>query len=401
MPDEVVIASAVRLAIGRFRGSLRDVHTIELGATVARAALERAGIDGSAIDEVVMSETYRGDLPGCSARPVSLRAGVPIAVPGLNLNMHCGTGLRAIALAGQMIRAGDAHTVLVVAMESMSRAAFLLRGARNGFPLGHTVLVDQLVQKGDPAKDPSIDPTAALSMGETAEELAARYAISRQRQDDYALESQRRAGRALDENRFATQLVPIEVPDGRGRRTFCRDEHPRPDTTLEALARLRPVFKASGTVTAGNSSGMNDGAAALVLLSGARAREIGCEGLGRLRGHACAGVPPEIMGIGPVPATRALLDRTGLRLDDFRVIELNEAFAAQVLACFDEYPELGARAADVNPNGSGISLGHPIGATGAILAVKGLHELRRIGGGLALLTMCIGGGQGIAVAIES
>jgi acetyl-CoA C-acetyltransferase len=401
MHDDVVIASAVRLPIGRFRGALRDVHTIELGATVARAALERAGIAGDAVDEVVMSETYRGDLPGCSGRPVALRAGVPIPVPAANLNMHCGSGLKAIVHASQIIRAGDAHTVLVIAMESMSRAAFFLRGARGGFPLGHAILVDQLVQKGDPAKDPSIDPTAALSMGETAEALARHYGISRERQDEYALESQQRAGRAWADNRFSTQIVSIEVPDGRATRTFCRDEHPRPDTTLDALRRLRPAFRPDGTVTAGNSSGMNDGAAALVLMSKARAGELNCQPLARLRGHAAAGVAPEMMGLGPVPATRKLLERTGLQLSDFRVIELNEAFAAQVLACFDEYPELAARRDDINANGSGISLGHPIGATGAILAVKAIHELRRLGGGLGLLTMCIGGGQGIAVAIES
>jgi len=396
--EEVIIASAVRVPIGRFRGSLKDLHTIEMGTTVARAALERAGIDGSGVDEVVMSETYRGDLPGCSARPVALRAGVPVSVPGFNLNMHCGTGLKAIVQAGQMIRCGDAQTVLVVAMESMSRAAFLMRGARTGFPLGHVTLVDQLVQKGDPARIPAADPTAALSMGETAERLAEQYRISRQWQDEYALESQRRAARAQAECRFESQLVPIQVPVGRETKLFSQDEHPRPDTTLETLGRLPAVFKTGGTVTAGNSSGMNDGAAALVLMSASRARELGIDGLARVRGHASAGVPPEVMGLGPVPATQRLLERTGLRLGDFNVIELNEAFAVQVLACFEEYPALGQRRGDINVNGSGISLGHPIGATGAILAVKAVHELRRVGGGLALCTMCIGGGQGIAVA---
>jgi acetyl-CoA C-acetyltransferase len=378
-----------------------NVHTADLGLAVAKAALERSGIDGSVVDEVVVAETYRGDLPGCSGRPVALRAGVPIEVPGFNLNMHCGSGLKIIVQAGQMIRCGDADVVLAMAMESMSRASFFLRGARRGFRLGHTTLVDQLVQKGDPARDIHFDPTAQFSMGETAEILAEKYSIARERQDEYALRSQQCAARALEEKRFNGQLVPIEVPQRKGEVTlFDTDEHPRPDATLEALARLRPVFKDNGTVTAGNSSGMNDGAAALVLMSEERAGELGLETLGRLRSHASVGVPPEHMGLGPVPATQKLLSRTGWRLEDFDVIELNEAFAAQILACFEAYPDLGRQLDRVNVNGSGISLGHPIGATGAILAVKTLHELKRIGGGLGLATMCIGGGQGIAVAFE-
>lgn len=399
---DVVIVSAVRTAVGRFRGSLQDVHTADLGSIVARAALDRAGLEGGEVDDVVLSETYRSDLPGCSARPVALRAGVPIEVPGTNLNMHCGSGLAALVRAGQSIRCGDAESVLVVAMESMSRAAFLVRGMRNGFPLGHATLVDQLVQKGDPAKDPAVDPTAALSMGETAEELARRYGIARQEQDEYALWSQQRAGQALRGGRFTSQIVPVPVPGGKqGPVSFAIDEQPRPDTTLEALGRLRAVFRSDGTVTAGNSSSMNDGAAAAVLMSAARARARGVEPVARLSSHASVGVPPEIMGIGPVPATQKLLERTGYSLEDFRVIELNEAFASQVLACFRLYPELASRRDVINPNGSGISLGHPIGATGLILAVRAIHELQRIGGGLGLLTMCVGGGQGIAVAVES
>lgn len=398
---EVVFVSAVRSPIGRFRGALKDVHTADLGSTVARAALERAGIGGEAIDLVVMSETYRGDLPGCSGRPVALRAGVPIEVPAVNLNMHCGTGLKAIASAAQAIACGDASAVLVVAMESMSRAAFLLRGVRNGFPLGHAVLVDQLVQKGDPAKDHNVDPTAAKSMGETAEVLAERYRITREEQDAYALRSQQRAVAAQAAGRFDSQIVPIPVAGKKETVMFAVDEHPRADTRLESLAKLKPVFSPTGTVTAGNASGMNDGAAALVLMSAERARQLGCAPTGRYLGHAVAGVPPEVMGLGPVPAIRKLLARRGLSLDEFRVIELNEAFAAQVLACFREYPELGARETDINTNGSGISLGHPIGATGSILAVKALHELARLGGGKGLLSMCIGGGQGVALAIEA
>ena len=397
---DVVVQSAVRLPIGRFRGALKDIHTARLGETVARAAIERAGIDPAEIDEVVMSETYRGDLPGCSARPVALRAGVPLATPGVNLNMHCGSGLKALVVASQMIRAGDAEVVLVVAMESMSRAVYFLRGARSGFGLGHATLVDQLVQKGDPARDPAVDPTAALSMGETAERLAEKYQISRTRQDEYALRSQRAAGRALAERRFEGQVVPIEVSSGKTAITFSVDEHPRPETTLEVLAKLPPVFKPGGTVTAGNSSGMNDGAAALLLMSAERARSLGREPLGRLRGHASVGVLPEEMGLGPVPATQKLLARTAFALTDFKLIELNEAFAAQVLACLDEYAELARLSDRINVNGSGISLGHPIGATGGILAVKLVHELRRTGGGLGLATMCVGGGQGIALALE-
>jgi acetyl-CoA C-acetyltransferase len=398
--SDVVVVSAVRSPVGRFRGALKDVHTIDLGAAVAKAALDRAHISGDDVDDIVVSETYRGDLPGCSARPIGLKSGLPIHVPGVNLNMHCGTGLRALVHAAQMIRSGDAGVVLVVAIESMSRAAFFVRGVRNGFPLGHAVLVDQLVQKGDPAKDPSIDPTARLSMGETAEWLAEKYHISRERQDAFAVRSQQNAGRALAEGRFASQLVPIPVASGKTTAMFAVDEHPRPATTVEDLARLRPVFKADGTVTAGNSSGMNDGAAALVVMSAERARALGRDPIARFLGHAEVGVPPDEMGLGPVPATKKLLERTRLQLADFRIIELNEAFAAQVLACFAEYPELGCHLERTNVNGSGISLGHPIGATGGILAVKAIHELRRIGGGPALLTMCVGGGQGIAVAVE-
>jgi acetyl-CoA C-acetyltransferase len=398
---DVVIVSAVRSAVGRFRGALQDVHPADLGSAVARAALERAGVEGAEIDEVVMSETYRADLPGCSARPVAMRAGVPLEVPGANLNMHCGTGLKAIVAAGQAIRAGDAESVLVVAMESMSRAAFLVRGARNGFPLGHAIIVDQLVQKGDPAKDPKVDPTAAYSMGETAELLAERFGITREEQDEYACRSQARAAEALQNDRFREQIVPIPVPAGtQGTVDFAVDEHPRPDTSMASLARLKPVFKPGGTVTAGNSSGMNDGAAALVMMSAERARARGLTPIARLDGHAAVGVPPEVMGLGPVPATRKLLQKTGRRLQDFATIELNEAFAAQVLACLREYPELAEYQPVTNINGSGIALGHPIGATGAILAVRAIHELRRTGGGFGLLTMCIGGGQGIAVSLE-
>ena len=399
---EVVITSAVRLPVGRFLGSLKEVHTGEMGATVAKAALNRSGIDGTNVDEVVTAETYRGDLPGCSARSIALKAGLPLEVPGFNLNMHCGTGLKALIVASQMIRSGDADIVLVITVESMSRAVFFLRNARTGFRLGHATVVDQLVQKGDPARDPNQDPTAQFSMGETAENLAEQYAISRERQDEYALRSQQRAAEAVREERFKSQLIPIEVRRGHKERAlFEVDEHPRPDATIEALARLRPVFKANGTVTAGNSSGMNDGAAAMVLMSEERARKEGVEPLGRVIGHASVGVRPEHMGLGPVPATQKLLARVKRHLDDFRVIELNEAFAAQVLACFEEYPALEQKNDLVNVNGSGISLGHPIGATGGILAVKALYELRRIGGGLGLLTMCIGGGQGIAVAVET
>ena len=398
--NDIVFVSAVRSPIGRFRGALKDVHTADLGSAVASAAIARAGIAPDAIDYVVMSETYRGDLPGCSGRPVALRAGVPIEVPAVNLNMHCGTGLKVIAHAAQAIACGDASAVLVVAMESMSRAAFLMRGVRNGFPLGHAVLVDQLVQKGDPAKDPRVDPTAAKSMGETAELLAERYGITRDEQDAYALRSQQRAVAAQAAGRFDGQIVPIEVPGKPTPHTVAIDEHPRGDTSLASLGRLKPAFSATGTVTAGNASGMNDGAAALVMMSAARARELGCSPIGRYIGYAAVGVPPEVMGLGPVPAIRKLLARQALSLDDFRVLEVNEAFASQVLACLREYPELAAREADINPNGSGISLGHPIGATGGILAVKTLHELARVGGGKGLMAMCVGGGQGIAVAID-
>ncbi|QIA27653.1 thiolase family protein [Thermaerobacter sp. PB12/4term] len=384
---EPVIVSAVRTAVARVGGGLAALEAHQFGAVVLRAALERAGLDGSEVDDVILGNVLLGG--GNIARLTALEAGLPVTVPGMTVDRQCGSGLQAIVLAASLIRAGEGRIYLAGGTESMTRAPFLLERPAQPFPrTPPRFLRFQLAPEavGNPP------------MGITAENVAERYGISREEQDAFALESHRRAVRAQAAGHFAEQIVPVPVPAGKGQvASFDRDEHPRPDTSLEKLAALPPVFKPGGTVTAGNACGINDGAAAVVVMDAAEAERRGSRPLGRITGWAVAGVDPNYMGIGPVPATRQVLERTGTRLDAVEVVELNEAFAAQALACIRE---LGLDPERVNPDGGAIALGHPLGATGAILVTKLLSALQRRGGRLGLVTACIGGGQGIAALIE-
>lgn len=389
---EVFIVSAVRTAIGTFGGSLHDVAPTDLAARVAREAIARAAIAPDAIGHVVMGQVIATEPKDVYvARVVAVNAGIPHATPALTINRLCGSGLQAIISAAQMLMLGEADVALAGGVEIMSRAPFLAPTARWGKKLGDAVLIDAL-------SGALTDPFGNGLMGVTAENVAARYGIDRATQDAAACESHRRAAAAIAAGYFAEQILPIEIKV-RGKATrFAVDEHVRADTTLADLQALVPIFKKDqGTVTAGNASGINDGAAALILASGNAVAGLARRPLARLLSYGHAGVDPALMGIGPVPATRIALQRAGLRLADIDVIESNEAFAAQACAVAKE---LGFDPAKVNPNGSGISLGHPVGATGAILMTKLVYELQRVGGRYGLVTMCIGGGQGIAAIVE-
>jgi len=393
----VFIVGAARTAIGTFGGSLKDVPLTTLGTTVIRAALERSRITPQAVGHVVMGNVIPTEpRDAYLSRVAAIDAGIPQETPAFNVNRLCGSGLQAILSAAQSIQLGDADISIGGGAESMSRSPYLMPAARWGARMGHAPLVDYLVGVLN-------DPWHTVHMGVTAENVATRYGITREMQDALALESQRRAAHAIGSGRFTDQIVPMQVlarsgSSGRGEPVaFEIDEHVRGDVTPEQLAKMKPVFKTDGQVTAGNSSGVNDGAASVVLADEARVRTLGLQPLARLVAYGHAGVDPAYMGMGPVPATRQALQRAGLAVADLDVIESNEAFAAQACAVARE---LDFDPAKVNPNGSGISLGHPVGATGAILTVKAIHELRRIGGRYALVTMCIGGGQGIAAIFE-
>jgi acetyl-CoA C-acetyltransferase len=388
-----VVAGAVRTPIGRFGGALAGLSAAELGAAAAREALARAGLEPGDVQETIFGCARQAGGGPNVARQVAWRAGVPQEIPAYTVNMACGSGLKAIDLAWRAVRDGDADLVLAGGTESMSRVPYLLTGARWGYRLGQQPVVDAMYQDGFHC------PLAGRLMGETAERLAEEYRIPREEQDAFALGSQRKAGRALADARFENEIVPVTVDGKGGPREVRADEHPRPDTSAESLARLPPVFRAEGgTVTAGNSSGITDGAAALVVAAADRARALGLRTLARVTGVAAAGVDPHRMGIGVVPAVRRLLERTALALDAFDLIELNEAFAAQVLACDRE---LGLPEDRLNVNGGAIALGHPIGATGARLVVTLLHEMARRRARRGLATLCISGGMGLAAAFEA
>ena len=390
--NEVVITSGVRTAVGTFGGSLKDFSPGQLGATVVREALTRAGVPGTDVGHVVFGNVVHTEPRDMYlARVAAIEGGVAHHVPCLTVNRLCGSGLQAIISAAQSIALGDAAIAVGGGAECMSRAPYAMPSARWGQRMGEAQLVDMMVAALH-------DPFDSIHMGVTAENVAAKYGISRAQQDQLALESHRRASQAIDQGRFKSQIVPIEIRAKKGTTLFDTDEHVRRDVKIEDLAKLKAVFaQQNGTVTAGNSSGINDGAGAVVLMEREVARRRGAKVLARLVAYGHAGVDPKIMGIGPVPATRIALERAGLTLAQMDVIEANEAFAAQACAVTKE---LGADPAKVNPNGSGISLGHPIGATGAIITVKALYELQRIEGHYALVTMCIGGGQGIAAIFE-
>jgi len=395
---EVVVAGAVRTPIGKFGGALSSLNAAQLGAAAAQEALRRAGVGAAQVQETVFGCARQAGGGPNVARQVSYRAGVPQEVPAFTVNMACGSSLKAVDLAYRAVRDGDADIMLAGGTESMSRVPYLLTGARWGYRMGHQPAVDAMYQDG------FFCPLSEMVMGETAERLAELYKIPREEQDAFALRSQERAAVAWKERRFEAETFPLRVPGKKGEIELRQDEHPRPDTTLASLATLAPVFKtgggaqAPGTVTAGNSSGITDGAAALVVLSTERAAALGVRPMARVLGVAAAGVDPHVMGIGVVPAVRRLLEALSLRLDEFDLVELNEAFAAQVLACDRELKIDGAR---LNVNGGAIALGHPIGATGARICVTLLHEMARRKARRGLATLCISGGMGLAAAFES
>jgi acetyl-CoA C-acetyltransferase len=388
---DVLVLSAVRTGIGKYNGGLSTVPPCDLAAAVVRDAVTRAEMDPADVGQAVFGHVIHTEARDMYlGRVAAINGGLPPSTPGLTVNRLCGSGLQAIISAAQAIMLGDTDTAVAGGAESMSRAPYWLPDLRWGKRMQDAVAVDAMVGA-------LTDPFDHCHMAMTAENVAADYGVSRADQDALAAESHRRAAAATEAGYFAEQITPIEVTTRKGVTTFTTDEHIRPGVTADDLARLRPAFDKSGSVTAGNASGVNDAAAAVVLASAAYAEEHELRPIGRLVAYSHAGVEPRVMGIGPVPAVHKVLDRAGLKLDEIDVFEVNEAFAAQALAVIRE---LGLPADRTNPNGSGISLGHPIGATGAILAVKALHELHRTGGRYALITMCIGGGQGIAAIFE-
>jgi len=388
---DIVILDGCRTAIGTFGGALAGTPPTTLGATVAREALARSGVEGGQIGHVVFGHVINTEPRDMYvSRVAAIDAGIPDTAPAMNVNRLCGSGAQAIVSVIQSLMLGDAEFGLAGGAENMSRSPFIIPDQRWGAKMGDVKTLDMMLGALN-------CPFGTGHMGVTAENVAAEHDISRTDQDAFALESQRRAAEAIGEGRFTSQIVPIEVRVKRDMVAFDTDEHPKP-TTAEALAGLRTVFQKEGTVTAGNASGINDGAAALVLARAEAAEAAGLKPRARVLGYAHAGVRPEVMGIGPIPAVENLLAKTGLSVADFDVVESNEAFAAQALAV---NKGLGLDPGRVNPNGGAIALGHPVGATGAILTVKALYELERTGGKRALITMCIGGGQGIALAIEA
>jgi acetyl-CoA C-acetyltransferase len=391
MQREVYIVSGVRTAIGDFGGSLKDIPPTDLGARVAREALSRANVGGDEVQHVVFGNVVHTEAKDMYlSRVAAVNAGITQDAPALTLNRLCGSGLQAIVSAAQAVTLGDADIAVAGGAENMSRSGYLSSGMRWGARMGDTTMIDMMTAALH-------DPFENIHMGMTAENLAESHQVTRGQQDELALLSHQRAARAIKEGRFTSQILPVTLKTRKGETVFDTDEHVRADARIEDFAKLRAVFKKDGSVTAGNASGINDGAAAVVLMDGDTVAKRGIQPLGRLVAYAHAGVDPRVMGIGPVPATRAALKRAGLSLDQMDVIESNEAFAAQACAVAKD---LGFDPEKTNPNGSGISLGHPVGATGAILTVKALYELARTNGRYALVTMCIGGGQGIAAIYE-
>ena len=388
---EVFVVAAARTAIGTFGGALKDTPPSELAPVAVKAALERSGVALDSVGHLALGTVVTTEPRDYYlSRVAAVAAGLPKEMPAFNVNRLCGSGLQAIVSAAQAILLGDAEVAVGAGCEVMSRGGYLVPSARFGARMGDTQMIDLMTGALH-------DPFHKIHMGITAENVAAQYGISREQQDALAVESHRRAAAAIAAGRFKEQIVPVLLKTRKGEVAFDTDEHVKADTSADTLAKMKPAFKKDGSVTAGNASGINDGAAAVVLASAQAVKAQGLKPLARLVGYAHAGVEPTIMGIGPVPATRKLLERTGLSVADLDVIESNEAFAAQACAVVQE---LGLDPAKVNPNGSGISLGHPIGATGAVITTKAVYELQRTGGRYALVTMCIGGGQGIAAIFE-
>ena len=390
MTHDIVILDGARTAIGTFGGALAGTTPIDLGTVAAKAALARSGVEGNQIGHVAFGHVINTEPRDMYlSRVAAMQAGVPDTTPAMNVNRLCGSGVQAIVSVIQSLTLGDAEFGLAGGAENMSRSPFIVPDQRWGAKMGDVRTLDMMLGALN-------CPFGTGHMGVTAENVAAEHDITRADQDAFAMQSQERAATAIAEGRFASQIVPVEVRVKRDTVAFEVDEHPKA-TSMDALGGLRPVFKKDGSVTAGNASGINDGAGAVVLATAEAAEKAGLKPKARVLGYAHAGVRPEVMGIGPIPAVRNLLDRTGLSASDFDVVESNEAFAAQALAVSND---LGFDPARVNPNGGAIALGHPVGATGAIITVKAMYELERIGGSKALITMCIGGGQGIALAIE-
>ena len=390
--QDVVIVAATRTAIGRFQGGLADVPATKLGEAVVRRLLADTGVEPGAVSEVILGQVLTAGAGQNTARQTSIFAGLPDEVPAMTINKVCGSGLKAVHLGSQAIRCGEADVVIAGGQESMSLAPYVLPKARTGLRMGHATMVDTMIQDG------LWDAFNDFHMGITAENLAEKYSLSREAQDAFAAASHRKAAAAINEGRFKNEITPVEVPQRKGDpKIVDTDEQPRGDTTAESLAGLRAAFKKDGTVTAGNASALNDGAAAVMLMSEARANQLGLPILARLAGQASAGVDPAIMGIGPVSATRRCLERAGWSLDQVDLIEANEAFAAQSLAVGKD---LEWDQDKVNVNGGAIALGHPIGASGCRVLVTLLHEMQRRDVNKGLATLCIGGGQGVALAVE-
>ncbi|WP_077047596.1 acetyl-CoA C-acetyltransferase [Pseudomonas sp. KK4] len=390
--QEVVIVAATRTAIGSFQGSLASVSAVDLGAAVIRQLLAQTGLDPAEVDEVIMGQVLTAGAGQNPARQASIKAGLPFAVPAMTLNKVCGSGLKALHLATQAIRCGDAEVIIAGGQESMSLANYVLPGARTGLRMGHAQIVDTMITDG------LWDAFNDYHMGITAENLVEKYGISREQQDAFAAASQQKAVAAIEAGRFVDEITPILIPQRKGDPlSFATDEQPRAGTTAESLAKLKPAFKKDGSVTAGNASSLNDGAAAVILMSAEKAKALGLPVLAKIAGYANAGVDPAIMGIGPVSATRRCLDKAGWTLDQLDLIEANEAFAAQSLAVAKD---LEWDLDKVNVNGGAIALGHPIGASGCRVLVTLLHEMIKRDAKKGLATLCIGGGQGVALALE-
>jgi acetyl-CoA C-acetyltransferase len=388
---EVVVLSGVRTAVGKYGGSLKDMPPADLGAAVVREAVSRSGVDPAEVGHTVFGNVIHTETRDMYlSRVASVNGGLPVETPAFTLNRLCGSGLQAIVSAAQLVMLGDTEVTLAGGVESMSRGLYGVPAMRWGARMGETSASDMMVGA-------LTDPFDDCHMGVTAENVAGKWGISREDQDALAVQSHQRAAKATAEGYFKEQILPIELKSRKGTTTFDTDEHIRADATMEGMAKLRPVFDKNGSVTAGNAAGINDAAAAVVLADADYAERKGLEPMGRLVAYAHAGVEPKYMGIGPVPAVRLVLEKANLKVDDIDVFEVNEAFAAQALAVVRD---LSLPEDRTNPNGSGVSLGHPIGATGCILTVKALYELKRTGGRRALVTMCIGGGQGIAAIFE-
>lgn len=389
---EVVIVGAARTPVGSFGGAFKDVSAVDLGVTAAREAIKRAGISADIIDEVLVGNILSAGLGQNVARQVAIYSGLPEETPAMTINKLCGSGLRTVTMGAQFIAVGDADVVLAGGIESMSQAPYLLQNARWGMKMGHQEVVDSLIY------DALTDKFHDIHMGVTAENIAEKWGITREEQDAFAAESQRRAVAAQQEGRFNDEIVPVSIPQRKGEPVVvAADEYPRPGTTAEKLAKLRPAFKKDGTVTAGNASGLNDGAAMVVLMAKEKALELGIEPLATVKSYASAALDPRIMGFGPVPATKKALEKANLTVEDLDLIEANEAFAAQSLAVMKG---LGLDPSKVNVNGGAIALGHPVGASGARILVTLLYEMKKRDAKTGLATLCIGGGQGISLIVE-